>query len=115
MDKHTAGPWGIYTPEHDVTAWDEGSQRTITIAIMADDWEGDNAQEIREANARLIASAPELLEALKEVLELASGPHELCEDSYCDADWFGDGNLSDEIHKVLEKAVQLIDKVEGSE
>jgi hypothetical protein len=69
----------------------------------------------------------ELIEALKEVLELASGPHELCEDSYCDADWFGAGNMkdwliplelskdSDEIHKILEKAVQLIDKVEGRE
>ena len=57
----------------------------------------------------------ELIEALKEVLELASGPHELCEDSFCDADRLGDGNMSDEIHKILEKAVQLIDKVEGSE
>ena len=52
----------------------------------------------------------ELLEALKEVLELAGQPHELCADAYCEAEGC---NLA--VHQALEKAVQLIDKVEGSE
>jgi len=50
----------------------------------------------------------ELIEALKEVLELAGQPHELCADDYCEAEGYGDGNMEE--HKVLEKAVQLIDK-----
>jgi hypothetical protein len=58
----------------------------------------------------------ELLEALKEVLELAGQPHACCaermdDDDPCEAEGYGDGNREE--HKVLEKAVQLIDKVEG--
>ena len=109
MDKHTAGPWYITASSPYGIVY--GADHTLIVPHYPIGY----TTEQQWANARLTASAPELLEALKEVLELASGPHELCEDSYCDADWFGDGNLSDEIHKVLEKAVQLIDKVEGSE
>ena len=61
---HTPGPWGIYTPEHDVTAWDEEADQTVTVAIMAD----DEPNKTREANARLIATAPDLLEALQSLL-----------------------------------------------
>ena len=109
MDKHTAGPWYITASSPYGIVY--GADHTLIVPHYPIGY----TTEQQWANARLTASAPELLEALKEVLELASGPHELCEDSYCDADWFGDGNLSDEIHKVLEKAVQLIDKVEGCE
>ena len=56
---HTPGSWQIYIPEYDVTAWDEEAQQTVTVAIMAD----GEPNEIREANARLIAAAPDLLEA----------------------------------------------------
>ncbi len=62
--KHTQGPWGIYIPEHDVTAWDEEAQQTVTVAIMAD----DELKETREANARLIAAAPDLLECLQNLV-----------------------------------------------
>src|SRR5215813_7422945 len=63
--KHTPGPWAVY--RHD------GSNR---LDIMAADGDGEGgwiAHDIsspgteREANARLIAAAPEMLEALREV------------------------------------------------
>ena len=62
---HTQGPWGIYIPEHDVTAWDEEAQQTVTVAIMAD----DEPKETREANARLIAAATDLLLCLQNLVD----------------------------------------------
>ena len=67
---HTPGPWTIYEPELDITAYDEAADRTVTVAMMCDD-----ASSEREANAALIAAAPELLEALKAVvLAVANNP-----------------------------------------
>ena len=63
---YTQGPWGIYIPEHDVTAWDEEAQQTVTVAIMAD----DEPKETREANARLVAASPEMLGSLIHLIEL---------------------------------------------
>ena len=67
MAAHTPGPWAVYLPEHDVTAWDEDADRTITVALMS----SDESEEICEANARLIAAAPDLLEAAQAVLTLS--------------------------------------------
>ena len=66
MAAHTPGPWAVYLPEHDVTAWDEDADRTITVALMS----SDESEEICEANARLIAAAPDLLEAAQAALTL---------------------------------------------
>ena len=54
MTQHTPGPWTIYEPELDITAYDEAADRTVTVAMMCDD-----AEPEREANAALIAAAPE--------------------------------------------------------
>ena len=54
MTQHTPGPWTIYGPELDITAYDEAADRTVTVAMMCDD-----AEPEREANAVLIAAAPE--------------------------------------------------------
>jgi hypothetical protein len=59
--KHTAGPWKAYRTDESnkrlplTVGMDEGNEAKIF---------GDNT----EANARLIAAAPELLEAIKAVL-----------------------------------------------
>jgi hypothetical protein len=76
MSKHTPGPWAFSTSTN-------GWSYTINIfqadnATPTDGWsdvgyiiktcEGEQ-QAIQHANARLIAAAPELLEALKDMLD----------------------------------------------
>lgn len=59
--KHTPGPWEI-----------ERGYSTIIKSIgpcVADEYAGSAWLEVSEANARLIAAAPELLDALKELLD----------------------------------------------
>ena len=62
--KHTPGPWtltehsGKYTPRHII--------RSKNAAIIEFASFGSVGIEQREANARLIAAAPELLEALEQ-------------------------------------------------
>ena len=56
--KHTPGPW-IAEKDETAEVWDIRCEDG-TVA-MTDDWD----KETNEANARLIASAPELLAALK--------------------------------------------------
>lgn len=62
--KHTPGPWIVRHMENAVRKWPViiNEARTIQIAEMI------NA-EYAEANARLIAAAPKLLEALKALCE----------------------------------------------
>ncbi len=63
MTKHTAAPWHIGTPppngEQAI-----GAQNGMMVAIATT---GVGMKEETLANARLIAAAPELLEALKEM------------------------------------------------
>lgn len=59
--KHTPGPWQVLPPK-------EG-QPSITIAIPSND-AVYVAGSTKEANARLIAAAPELLEALEAMVEM---------------------------------------------
>ena len=67
--KHTPGPWAVTCClDYWVQAGDVG------VALCGDlDWQGPDSNCVRdqremEANARLIAAAPELLEALKAIL-----------------------------------------------
>lgn len=65
MSKHTPGPWRIGTPppngEQTV-----GTQQGLMVAVAT-----TGAGMPTEANARLIAVVPELLEALKHAVEIA--------------------------------------------
>lgn len=62
MTKHTPGPWRVGDARHTVFGPKTGAASPETIATM-----GKN--NFRE-NARLIAAAPEMLEALKVALDL---------------------------------------------
>ena len=64
MSEHTPGPWTSYTGTHSI--WAEG-QRAICVMTGA----RKTADMERDANARLIAAAPDLLESLRELAELA--------------------------------------------
>lgn len=60
--KHTPGPWKTYTTDQgliDITA--AGNDGTLTLAYMTGE---DNIEINVEANAKLMAAAPDLLEAL---------------------------------------------------
>ena len=61
---HTPGPWVVRTTG--LSSYVEAREGDISIAECHDD--------CSEANARLIAAAPEMLEALKDVLAWLSGP-----------------------------------------
>jgi len=73
MSKFTPGPWGIAqnAMEHwMVTAADSEHHRGYIASLAT-----TNTQS--EANARLIAAAPQMLEALEELVELKERRHSL--------------------------------------
>ena len=65
--QHTPGPWRFSTHPHD--------GNYMRIHCSSDPHEGDNLRGYcGEANARLIAAAPEMLAALQAVLAEIDGP-----------------------------------------
>lgn len=71
MSRHTKGPWARiiadgYTVRHPQIYSDTGPVANAT-------WLGDGRLDELNANARLIAAAPDLLEALQEVIAAADG------------------------------------------
>lgn len=70
MSKHTKGPWGI--EQTDDTNWigfmrpHDGKVELIVCTTARDFTLKDEAREQNDANARLIAAAPELLALLVE-------------------------------------------------
>ncbi len=61
MSAHTPGPWGI------VFNWKSRKVISSNGGTICSDW--GYPFELKEADARLIAAAPELLEALKRLVE----------------------------------------------
>lgn len=69
MSKHTPGPWTVQEREHSFRVVDSralkfDNSRLCDVQHWAGATRGPDREEAR-ANARLIAAAPELLEALK--------------------------------------------------
>ena len=65
--KHTPGPWILHPTAHhpavrSIGTPDTGPRRICTVGTM-------NGNPVDKANARLIAAAPELLEALQNIIE----------------------------------------------
>lgn len=65
---HTPGPW-IAHPEGVKDADGKPACNRIYIGIAAEDGEDLGHIEFSEANARLIAAAPQLLEALQDAMQ----------------------------------------------
>lgn len=57
MSKHTPGPW-LVSPDGNVVSGRAGIVERIAVSIFC-------SKERRDANARLIAAAPQMLEALE--------------------------------------------------
>ncbi|HCL4064634.1 hypothetical protein PZS78_20320 [Pseudomonas aeruginosa] len=86
MSKHTPGPWGIERLHGEINVIScnerDGAAKDMGIVyVLARDVGGmihgeqfDDRSEV-EANARLMAAAPELLEALQGMLEVYGGQY----------------------------------------
>jgi hypothetical protein len=68
MSKHTPGPWSVSPPWMGFSVIN-GSDDKMVFAIAAGSPEEKRPDDECEANARLIAAAPEMLEALKVLLD----------------------------------------------
>lgn len=80
MSKHTPGPWKLHRIDSDtVFVTEDRIARGESIPgynrklVEMPHWSDDNYDE-KMANTRLIAAAPELLEALKKVFEDYASP-----------------------------------------
>lgn len=101
MSKHTPGTWSDYyaklAPVGSVAVWSDQGGMVRRVALCGTH-EGIDLDEA-EANARLIAAAPDLLEALKELVAYATD---------------GLGSLSDDWN-VVKDARAAIAKAEGGD
>ena len=70
MSKHTPGPWEVAYQDKNGQSVVKGEH--IEVATCWHHCVGSIEKEMH-ANARLIAAAPELLEALKEIVDAADG------------------------------------------
>ena len=77
MSAHTPGPWLAVANDHywEIRTFDEQIGDACASKYLT---AGDNG----EANARLIAAAPELLEALQEIVDYSGGAQNALEDEY---------------------------------
>lgn len=64
MSKHTSGPW-LVAPDGNVVSGQAGIIERIAVSIFC-------SKERRDANARLIAAAPQMLEALERLSSAAT-------------------------------------------
>lgn len=110
MSKHTPGPWRVGDSHLEIT--DADGHRAIAEVRDHDGWE-EISEEEQEANLRLIAAAPDLLEALKpfadvDEVELIGAPNDMpIEEALCKA---GQPTVGD-----LLRAMDAIEKAEGKE
>lgn len=69
--KHTPGPWYIDKPYNEPGTYIAGPNTGLIAKLYPTDsymWNGDKSVSI-EANARLIAASPAMLEALTQIIE----------------------------------------------
>lgn len=100
--KHTTGPWTHRR------AFSKGEEIGCVVMPMGYDLSTSNNEE-NEANARLIAAAPDLLEALEGLLKatrMAHGWAQNCGPQYADDDAVFVGEWIDEARAAIAKATQ---------
>ena len=71
QQQHTPGPWAYIVPDGHVVRHPQIYSDFGPVANAT--WLGENKLDQLNANARLIAAAPELLEALEEIVSAADG------------------------------------------
>ena len=102
--QHTPGPWGVSAQPHGYSVWNVVDDEINPACIgrpVANVVGGYDSVQIEEANARLIAAAPELLKALEACVSWSRGAPET--DDFGKISW-----------DVLKTAEQAIAKVYGT-
>lgn len=79
MPKHTQGPWKFFQVGKVIEVQASNAEQPPIVHWMGFD-DCFRSLEEHEANARLIAAAPELLEALESIIEL--GKRDLSNEKY---------------------------------
>lgn len=104
MNKHTPGPWRVSTPDHTsgATMIQAADGTIICSRVMAHDGSNDDI-EAAEANARLVAAAPELLEALELAKLAVENAIRLCR-RHDDNAFIGHAFTLDNINSAIGKA-----------
>ncbi len=97
MSTHTPGPWRIEPPKGGLCAWTIEADRAVAFIARTID---RNAEE--DANARLIALAPDMLNAIEKLVEMVDA----CRD---------DKVVPDGDEWPIEKARALLSLVGGQE
>ena len=69
--QHTPGPWAYIVPDGHVVRHPQIYSDFGPVANAT--WLGENKLDQLKSNARLIASSPDLLEALEEIVSAADG------------------------------------------
>lgn len=72
--KHTPGPWSVYAPQFGFSAITEPDGKLI-FGLAAGNAKERRGEAECAANARLIAAAPDMLEALERIVKV--GIHEI--------------------------------------
>jgi hypothetical protein len=88
--QHTPGPWAVITEDHDISVEGEGwfedqhvngwmvvgnpDNPEMAIAVLDTGWKNCWRDEALDANAALIAAAPDMLAALQRFLEADGNP-----------------------------------------
>jgi len=70
--KHTPGPWSVL---HGRRLYIFDAQKEIIATITSDPGRNREQEQVDEANARLIAAAPDLLTALRELVAVYDCGH----------------------------------------
>jgi hypothetical protein len=102
---HTPGPWAVEQPSGNEGEAEVISTPTRTVGWTASTWDDDEGEDVvtaeDKANARLIAAAPELLDAARIALAMMGGDD--------------DGPDDDDMFDVWQKVRAAIAKAEGRE
>ena len=78
QQKHTPGPWEAewHRKYKQWNVFPESGKAVVSVTDLC----GEYSKEETEANARLIAAAPELLEALQGLLDCMAIPSSICKE-----------------------------------
>lgn len=105
--KHTPGPWiiGDCHPDNGAVRITSKKDHVCVLLNLPDDEasEEENREQVK-ANARLIAAAPELLSALKDLFKQCAMTHR----------YWGDGDNTRQADEAVERAKNLINTIEGA-